>query len=56
MLFRSGSLKGLVGAPVMKAFGVVSQAKLPFTSGTAANGGYIDAAAIADLSHIHFAA
>lgn len=51
-----GSIKSLVGVAVMKAFGVVSQAKLPFTSGTAANGGYIDAAAIADLARIHFAA
>ena len=51
-----GSLKGLVGAAVMKAWGVVSQAKLPFTSSNAAAGGYLDAAAITDLSHIHFAA
>lgn len=51
-----GSIKAKVGVAVMKAFGAVSQAKLPFTSSNAANGGYLDAAAITDLSHIYFAA
>jgi hypothetical protein len=52
----NGTLKSRVGCPVLKAWGVVSQAKLPFTSGNAAAGGYLDAAAITALSHIHFAA
>lgn len=52
----NGALKSKVGCPVLKAWGVVSQAKLPFTSANAAAGGYLDAAAITALSHIHFAA
>lgn len=51
-----GSVKGLVGAAVMKAFGVVSSAALPYTSGNQALGGYIDATGKTDLAHIHFAA
>lgn len=51
-----GSTKAKVGVAVMKAFGVVSQKALPFTSANAAAGGYIDAAGITDLGHIFFAA
>ncbi len=52
----TGATKAKVGCAVLKAFGVVSVAKLPFTSGTAANGGYIDANGQLDLPRIHFAA
>ncbi len=52
----TGATKGKVGGAVLKAFGVGSVAKLPFTSGTAANGGYIDANGQLDLPRIHFAA
>lgn len=52
----NGQLKTKVGVAVMKAFGVVSQARLPFTSSSAAAGGYLDATGITDLPHIHFAA
>lgn len=51
-----GSIIATVGCPVMKAWGVVSASKLPFTSTNAANGGYLDANGKADLPHIHFAA
>lgn len=51
-----GSLKSKVGVAVMKAWGVVSISKLPFTSSNAAAGGYIDATGQTDLPHIHFAA
>lgn len=44
-----GSLKGKVGCAVVRAFAVVATAKLPFTSGTAALGGYLDADAKTDL-------
>lgn len=53
---NTGAVKGSVGCAVLKAWGVVSVAKLPLTSGTAAGGGYIDANGQADLPHIHFAA
>jgi hypothetical protein len=52
----NGTLKSKVGVAVLKAFGVVSVSKLPFTSSNAAAGGYIDAAAETSLPHIHFAA
>jgi hypothetical protein len=52
----TGVAKAKVGCAVLKAFGVVSVSKLPLTSGTAANGGYIDANGQADLPRIHFAA
>jgi hypothetical protein len=52
----NGTLKSKVGVAVLKAFGVVSVSKLPFTSSNAAAGGYIDAAGQTALSHIHFAA
>lgn len=52
----NGSLKAKVGVAVLKAWGVVSVGKLPFTSASAAAGGYIDANGQADLPHIHFAA
>jgi hypothetical protein len=52
----NGQLKTKIGVAVMKAFGVISQARLPFTSSTAAAGGYIDATGITDLPRIHFAA
>lgn len=50
----NGALKAKVGCAYRKAFAVVSQARLPFTSGTAAAGGYLDAAGIADLPLIYF--
>jgi hypothetical protein len=50
-----GSTKGLIGAAVMKAFGVVSESKLPIAN-TVTTGGYIDATGKTDLAHIHFAA
>ncbi|MGZ6852473.1 MAG: head decoration protein [Mycobacteriaceae bacterium] len=53
---QTGAVKTYVGCAVLKAFGVVSIAKLPFTSGNAAAGGYIDANGQADLPRIHFAA
>lgn len=52
----NGAVKTKVGVAVLKAFGVVSVSKLPFTSSNAAAGGYIDSAAQTALSHIHFAA
>lgn len=52
----NGAVKGSVGCAVLKAWGVVSVAKLPLTVGTAAAGGYIDTNGQADLPHIHFAA
>ena len=52
----NGSLKSKVGVAVLKAWGVVSTSKLPFTSSNAAAGGYLDANGQADLTHIHFAA
>lgn len=50
----NGTAKSLVGCPVLKAFGVIDPAKLPFTSGNAAAGGYIDANAKADLAKNYF--
>jgi hypothetical protein len=52
----TGVVKTKVGCAVLKAWAVVSVAKLPLTVGTAAAGGYIDANGQADLPHIHFAA
>jgi len=52
----NGQLKTKIGVAVVKAFAVVSQAKLPYTSSNAAAGGFLDANGIADLPHIHFAA
>jgi len=52
----TGALKTTVGVAVLKAWGVVSVAKLPLTSSNAAAGGYLDANGQADLPHIHFAA
>lgn len=52
----NGQLKTKVGVAIVKAFAVVSQARLPFTSTSAAAGGYIDATGITDLPRIHFAA
>lgn len=51
-----GSVKGKVGVAVMKAFGVVSSAALPWNSTNQALGGYIDTTGKSDLAHIHFAA
>lgn len=48
-----GTSKTLIGVAYMK-HGVVSIARLPFTSGTAAAGGYIDANGQADLARIQF--
>ena len=56
VLQPTGVAKANVGAPCLKAFGVVSAAKLPFTSGNAAAGGYLDTAAKTALARIHFAA
>lgn len=53
---NTGVAKAKVGCAVLKAFAVVDPAKLPFTSVTAAAGGYIDAAGKTDLSKIHFTA
>lgn len=54
VLKPNGSAKGLVGCAVLKAFGVIDPAKLPFTSSNAAAGGYIDANGKADLTKLHF--
>lgn len=51
----NGVLKAKVGVGYM-VHGVVSASKLPFTSGTAAAGGYLDADAQTDLKLIYFAA
>ena len=56
VLQPTGVAKTKIGVAVMKAFGVVSLSKLPFTSGTAALGGYLDAAGQTDLSRIFVAA
>lgn len=50
----NGSLKAKVGVAVARAFLVVATAKLPFTSGNAAAGGYLDANGKADLPLIFF--
>lgn len=56
VLQPTGVAKTKIGVAVMKAFGVISVSKLPFTSGTAALGGYIDAAGQTDLKSLFFAA
>ncbi|HET8616503.1 MAG TPA: head decoration protein [Actinomycetales bacterium] len=56
VLQPNGVAKTKVGCAVLKAFGVVDPARLPFTSTNAADGGYIDAAGKADLPKIHFTA
>lgn len=56
VLQPNGTAKAKVGCAVLKAFGVVSVARLPFTSTNAAAGGYIDANGKADLTKLHFAA
>lgn len=50
----NGALKTKVGVAVLKAFAVIATSKLPFTSVTAAAGGYIDANGKADLPLIFF--
>lgn len=50
----NGALKTKVGCAITKAFAVVSKSHLPFTSGTAAAGGYLDTDAQADLPLIYF--
>lgn len=50
-----GSNRTKIGVALMVR-GVVSQSKLPFTVGNAAAGGYLDAAAKADLPQIYWAA
>ncbi|WP_300680748.1 head decoration protein [Nocardioides sp.] len=52
----NGTQKAKVGCALLKAFAVISVSKLPFTSATAAAGGYIDTAGQADLPTIFFAA
>jgi len=51
----NGQVKVKVGC-AYRVHGMVSAAKLPLTSGTAALGGYIDAASKVDLPLIYFAA
>lgn len=51
----NGVLKAKVGC-AYRVHGVVSKSKLPFTSSSAAAGGYLDADAQADLPLIYFAA
>lgn len=50
----NGTLKTKVGCAYRKAFCALSSARLPFTVGNAAAGGYIDAAGKADLPLIVF--
>lgn len=52
----TGALKTKIGVAVLKAFGVVKESRLPFTSGTAALGGYIDANGKTDLKNLFFTA
>lgn len=56
VLLPNGTAKSKIAVPVLKAFAVVSASKLPFTSGNAAAGGYLDANGQADLPKIFFAA
>ena len=56
VLQPTGVAKTKIGVAVLRAFGVISVSKLPFTSGTAALGGYIDANGQADLTRLFFAA
>jgi hypothetical protein len=51
----NGAVKAKVGC-AYRVHGMVSAAKLPFTSGTAAAGGYLDTNGRADLKLIYFAA
>jgi hypothetical protein len=53
--YVGGATKTKVGCAYM-VHGMVSQARLPFTVGNAAGGGYVDAAARADLPLIYWAA
>jgi hypothetical protein len=53
--FMGGTNRTKIGVSYL-IHGLVSVAKLPFTSGNAAAGGYIDANGKADLSKIYFAA
>jgi hypothetical protein len=50
-----GTNRTKIGVPYL-IHGLVSASKLPFTSGNAAGGGYLDANGKADLSKIYFAA
>lgn len=52
----NGTLKTKIGVAVLTAFGVVSIAKLPYTSVNAALGGFYLPAAATALPRIHFAA
>ena len=53
--FVGGGNRTKVGVAVL-VHGMVSLSKLPFTSGNAAAGGYIDANGQADLRNVYFAA
>lgn len=50
---QDGTTKAQVGA-AYRVHGIVRVPRLPLTSGTAANGGYIDAAGQTDLKLIYF--
>lgn len=52
----AGVVKARVGVATLVAFKGITKARLPFTSGTAAGGGYIDANGQADLPLIFWAA
>lgn len=56
MVNDDGTLKVKVGCAFWVAFRPISVAKLPFTSGTAAAGGYVDADAKTDLPLIYWGA
>jgi hypothetical protein len=51
---QDGSVKDKVGAAMRVAFADVDTTKLPFTSSSAAAGGYLDADAKTDLKLINF--
>lgn len=50
----TGQTKTVSGCAVYRAWAVVSISRLPYTSGNAALGGFVDAAAQTALAHIHF--
>lgn len=52
----NGALKTKVGVAYAVAYRTISQSKLPFTSGTAAAGGYLDSTAKTALPLLDFAA
>lgn len=50
----TGTVRGKIGCAVIRAFAVIASAKLPYTSGATPLGGFLDAAAQADLPFIHY--